>query len=53
MSTTLSNLVGNLSGKIYNGKCSNCSSGLEYFSTKMVNDFLNVLTVKKMFKKIY
>ena len=35
MSTSLSSLVNNLSDNIHNdGKCANCSSSLEYISTK-------------------
>ena len=52
MSTSLSNLVDNLSDGIHNdNKRTNCSSSLEYISTrKMVNYYLNVLIVENLVK---
>ena len=47
MSTSLSNLVDNLSGKIYNDKCSNCGSSLEYISTKDGKFFFECFDCKK------
>ena len=47
MSTSLSNLVDNLSGNIYNDKCSNCGSSLEYISRKDGKFFFECFDCKK------
>ena len=49
MSTSLSNLVSNLSEGLHNDRCIDCKSCLDYMTTK--DEQLNVLGVKKIMKK--
>ena len=50
MSTSLSHLVNNLSEGVYNDKCTDCKSYLDYMSIKEKKIFLGALNVKKTMK---
>ena len=52
-SSSLSSFVDNLSEGLYNYKCDDCHSYLNYIKKLkvIINYFLNVLTVKRMIKK--
>ena len=49
-SSSLSSFVDNLSEGLYNYKCDDCHSYLNYIKV-IINYFLNVLTVRRMIKK--
>ena len=51
MSSSLSNLLDNLSEGLYSDKCTNCSSCLDYMTTKDEQLFLGALGVKRIMKK--
>ena len=51
MSTSLSNLVINLSEGVHNDKCRNCKSCLDYMTTRDEQLMLGALGVKKIMKK--
>ena len=51
MSTSLSNLVSNLSEGLHNDRCIDCKSCLDYVTTKDEQLTLGVLAVKRIMKK--
>ena len=51
MSTSLSNLVSNLSEGLHNDRCIDCKSCLDYMTIKGEQLFLGVLGVKTVMKK--
>ena len=51
MSTSLSNLVNNLSEEVHNDKCTNCKSCLDYMATKDEQLIFRCFSCKKIMKK--
>ena len=51
MSTSLSNVVGNLSEGLHNGKCTNCKSCLDYMTTKHEQLIVRCFRCKKNYEK--
>ena len=51
MSTSLSNLVNNLSEGVHNDKSTNCKSCLDYMTTKDEKLFFRCFRCKKIMKK--
>ena len=51
MSTSLSNLVSNLSGGVHNYKCTDCKSYLDYMTTKDDQLIFRCFRCKKNYKK--
>ena len=51
MSTSLSNLVNNLSEGVHNDKCTNCKSCLDYMTTKDEQLIFRCFTCKKNYEK--
>ena len=52
MSTSLSNLVSNLSEGLHNDRCIDCKSCLDYMLTKDEQLIFSVLSVKRIMKNI-
>ena len=52
MSTSLSNLVSNLSEGLRSDKCTDCKSCLDYMATKDEQLILDALSVKRIIGKI-
>ena len=51
MSTSLSNLVSNLSEGLYNGRCIDCKSCLDYMTTKDEQLIFRCFGCKKNYEK--
>ena len=51
MSTSLSNLVNNVSEGVHNDKCTNCKSGLDYMTTKDEQLIFRCFRCKKNYEK--
>ena len=51
MSTSLSNLVSNLSEGIYNDRCINCKSYIDYMTTKDEQLIFSCFRCKKNYEK--
>ena len=51
MSSSLSNLVDNLSEGFHSDKCTDCKSCLDYMKFKEINESLSVLSVKRIVRK--
>ena len=51
MSTSLSNLVHNLSERVHNDKCTNCKSCLDYVTTKDEQLIFSCFRCKKSYEK--
>ena len=51
MSTSLSNLVNNLSEGVHNDKCTNCKSCLDYITTKNEQLIFRCFRCKKKYEK--
>ena len=51
MSTSLSNLVNNLSEGVYNNKCTDCKSYLDYMSIKTKRLIFKCFEYKNIMKK--
>ena len=51
MSTSLSNLVNNLSEEVHNDKCTNCKSCLDYMATKDEQLIFRCFNCKKNYEK--
>ena len=52
MSTSLSNLINNLSDRVHNDKCTDCKSYLEYMTTKDEQLIFRCLSLKRIISKI-